>query len=88
MILQAAIIGVGAATLLLVAGYLFGVQRGYGAREHLRRQSAQQAVEMERLHALLMRGEQADTRRPDPENGDGKNGSEDGKDENGTGKDD
>ncbi|HRD67098.1 MAG TPA: hypothetical protein PKY50_13210 [Candidatus Competibacter sp.] len=61
MILQAAIIGVGAATLLLVAGYLFGVQRGYGAREHLRRQSAQQAVEMERLHALLMRGEQADT---------------------------
>ena len=49
MILLSAIIGLGAATLLLAAGYLFGVKRGHHAREHLRRQNLMQAAEMRQL---------------------------------------
>ena len=43
MILLAAIIGIGAALLLLTAGYLFGVSRGYKAREQLRQQNLELA---------------------------------------------
>jgi len=49
MILLSAIIGLGAATLLLAAGYLFGVKRGHREREHLRRQNLLQAAEIKRL---------------------------------------
>lgn len=48
MILLSAIIGLGAATLLLAAGYLIGVKRGHSARELLRRQNLMQAAEMTR----------------------------------------
>ena len=54
MILLPAIIGVGAAILLLTAGYLFGVKRGYHAREQLRRQNLMQAAEMEQLPEQLL----------------------------------
>jgi hypothetical protein len=43
MILLAAIIGIGAALLLLSAGYVFGVSRGYQAREQLRQQNLELA---------------------------------------------
>ena len=49
MILLSAIIGIGAATLLLTAGYLFGVKQGHHVREHLRRQNLAQAAEIKRL---------------------------------------
>lgn len=55
MILLSAIIGLGAATLLLAAGYLFGVKRGHHAREHLRRQNLMQAAEMRLLPEQLPR---------------------------------
>ncbi len=55
MILLSAIIGIGAATLLLAAGYLFGVKRGHHAREHLRRQNLVQAAEMKRLPDPVLR---------------------------------
>jgi hypothetical protein len=53
MILLSAIIGLGAATLLLTAGYLFGVKRGYHAREQLRRQNLVQVSEIRRLPEQL-----------------------------------
>ncbi|MBK7235440.1 MAG: hypothetical protein IPI02_07365 [Sterolibacteriaceae bacterium] len=46
MILLSAVIGVGAAVLLLTGGYLFGANRGYQAREQLRRQNVEQAEEI------------------------------------------
>jgi hypothetical protein len=54
MILLSAIIGLGAATLLLAAGYLFGVKRGYHAREQLRRQNLMQVAEMRHLPKQLL----------------------------------
>jgi hypothetical protein len=46
MILLSAVIGVGAAVLLLTGGYLLGANRGYQAREQLRRQNVEQAEEI------------------------------------------
>jgi hypothetical protein len=46
MILQAAIIGIGAALLLLTAGYVFGVSLGYKAREQLRQHNLELAEEL------------------------------------------
>jgi hypothetical protein len=65
MILLSAIIGIGAATLLLTAGYLFGVKRGYHAREKLRRQVLMQAAEMKQLPEQLLQrqNEQEDSLR-------------------------
>ena len=54
MILLSTIMGLGAATLLLTAGYLFGVKRGYHAREKLRRQNLMQAAEMRQLPEQLL----------------------------------
>jgi len=54
MILLSAIIGLGAATLLLAAGYLFGVKRGRHAREQLRKQNLMQVAEMRRLPKQLL----------------------------------
>ena len=48
MILLSAIIGLGAAMLLLAGGYLLGVKRGHGARELLRQQNLARAAEMKR----------------------------------------
>ena len=50
IILIAAIIGIGVALLLLTAGYLFGVKRGYKAREQLRKQHQGQQEELALLH--------------------------------------
>lgn len=65
MILLSAIIGIGTATLLLTAGYLFGVKRGYHAREKLRRQTLMQAAEMKQLPEqwLQRQNEQEDSLR-------------------------
>jgi predicted regulator of Ras-like GTPase activity (Roadblock/LC7/MglB family) len=53
MMLLSAIIGLGAATLLLTAGYLFGVKQGRHAREKLHRQNLMQAAEMRQLPEQL-----------------------------------
>ncbi len=45
----AAIIGIGAALLLLIAGYLVGIKRGYNAREQLRKQNLEQIEVMAAL---------------------------------------
>ncbi len=65
MILLSAIIGLGAATLLLTAGYLFGVKQGYHAREHLRRLNQMQAADMRQLpeQFLQRQNEQEDNLR-------------------------
>jgi len=60
MILLPAVIGVGAAVLLLTAGYLFGANRGYQAREQLRRQNLEQAEEMGLLRQRLSLPEERD----------------------------
>ena len=49
----ALIIALGAAALLLTAGYLFGVQRAFGAREQLRAQTLRQAQDIELLREEL-----------------------------------
>ena len=49
----ALIIALGAAALLLTAGYLFGVQRAFGAREALRAQTLKQAQDIEVLREEL-----------------------------------
>jgi hypothetical protein len=59
MILLAAIVGVSAAVLLLTAGYLFGIKRGFEAREQLRQQNLQQAEELQ-LRERLTRQQQND----------------------------
>ena len=49
----ALIIALGAAALRLTAGYLFGVQRAFGAREQLRAQTLRQAQDIELLREEL-----------------------------------
>lgn len=51
--LLAAIIGIGAAVLLLTAGYLFGVNRGYQARDQLRKQNLEYVSELVNVHHQL-----------------------------------
>jgi predicted regulator of Ras-like GTPase activity (Roadblock/LC7/MglB family) len=60
MILWAAVAGVSAAVLLLTAGYLFGVKRGFKAREQLRQLNLQQAEELQRLRERMTRQQQND----------------------------
>ncbi len=59
ILLAAAIAGVSAAVLLLTAGYLFGIKRGFEAREQLRQQNLQQAEEL-RLRERLTRQQRND----------------------------
>ena len=54
MILLSAVIGVGAAVLLLTGGYLLGANRGYRAREQLRRQNTEQAEQIGLLRQRLL----------------------------------
>lgn len=49
MTMISAIMGLGAAAMLLTGGYLFGARKGFQAREFLRRQNLQQAQELTRL---------------------------------------
>jgi len=60
MILLSAVIGVGAAVLLLTGGYLFGANRGYRAREQLRRQTIEQAEEIGLLRQRLSPPDEGD----------------------------
>lgn len=60
MILLSAVIGVGAAVLLLTAGYLFGANRGYQAREQLRKQNFEQAEEIGLLRQRLSLPDEGD----------------------------
>jgi len=53
MMLLAAIIGLGAGVFLLTAGYLFGVKRGYHAREKLRSQNLVHTEEFRHLQEQL-----------------------------------
>jgi hypothetical protein len=61
MMILAVIIGISAALLLILAGYLIGVRRGLQAREQLRKQSLQQAKEQQRLRELVSHYVQDDT---------------------------
>ena len=60
MILLSAVIGIGAAMLLLTAGYLFGANRGYQAREQLRGQNLEQAEEIGLLRQRLSLPDEGD----------------------------
>jgi hypothetical protein len=60
MILLSTVIGVGAAVLLLTAGYLFGANRGYQAREQLRKQNLEQAEEIGLLRQRLSLPDEGD----------------------------
>ena len=53
MIALATIIGICAAGILILAGYLIGVKRGLRARDQLRKQASQQAKEQLRLRELI-----------------------------------
>lgn len=53
MILLSAIVGIAAAALLLTAGYLFGIKRGFELREDLRRQDAARAQDLKQLRERL-----------------------------------
>lgn len=60
MILLSAVIGVGAAALLLSSGYLLGANRGYRSREQLRKQNLEQAEEISHLRQRLSPLEEGD----------------------------
>ena len=60
MILLSAVIGIGAAVLLLTGGYLFGASRGYQAREQLRKQNLEQAEEIGLLRQRLSLPDEGD----------------------------
>lgn len=60
MILLSAVIGVAAAALLLTGGYLFGANRGYQAREQLRRRNSEQAEEIGLLRQRLSPPDEGD----------------------------
>ena len=53
MIALATIVGICAAGILVLTGYLLGVKRGLLARDQLRRQTSQQAKEQQRLRELI-----------------------------------
>lgn len=53
MLALSAIVGLGAAALLLTAGYLFGVKRGADVRERLRVQDLTQTQDLRRLREQL-----------------------------------
>lgn len=60
MILLSAVIGVGAAALLLSSGYLLGANRGYRSREQLRKWNLDQAEEIGLLRQRLSPLEEGD----------------------------
>ena len=60
MILLSAVIGVGAAALLLSSGYLVGANRGYHSREQLRQRNLDQAEEISLLRQRLSPLEEGD----------------------------
>ena len=55
IILSAIIVGLGAAVLLLTAGYLFGVKRGSRLRESLRTQDLIQSQDLRNLREQVSR---------------------------------
>lgn len=61
MIASAIIVGVGAAALLLLAGYLFGVKRGSEARQALLSENASQARALQRAKEQLLQQQGANT---------------------------
>ena len=65
MILSAVVIGLGAAVLLLTAGYLLGVKRGSSLRESLRTQDLMQSQDLRSLReqVSLLRNEQDESLR-------------------------
>ena len=60
MIFLSAVIGVGAAALLLSSGYLLGANRGYRSREQLRKRNLDQAEEIGLLRQRLSPLEEGD----------------------------
>lgn len=60
MMLLSAVIGVGAAVLLLTAGYLFGANRAYHTRERLRTKTLTQAEELGVLRRRLSASDEGD----------------------------
>ena len=61
MTLLATIVGICAAALLVLAGYLLGIKRGLRARDQLRKQATQQAKEQLRLRELISQYVKDDT---------------------------
>ncbi len=61
MILLATILGITAATVLIIAGYLLGAKRGLRAREQLRKQNMRQSKEQIRLRELVSQYVKDDT---------------------------
>ena len=57
MILLPSILGISAAALLLITGYLLGVQRGFRAREQLRERILQQDGQLQQVQQRLLQKE-------------------------------
>ena len=58
MILLPSILGISAAALLLITGYLLGVQRGFRAREQLRERVMQQDRQLQQVQERLLQKEE------------------------------